>query len=78
MFATKEQNITDIDFVLKCIIGEQAARSWGTVGPAAFARAGSPTLAGSHNIRYFIAKSFLSRFTRFLGVPFSAIQCEYY
>ena len=44
---------------------KQGGRSWGTAGPPVSASAGAPALAGSSSICAFVAKSVLSRFTRF-------------
>ena len=59
--------------MMNMIIMVENGRSWGTTGPTVPASAGPPTLAGSHSMRYFVAKSVLLRFTRFLGVQFSGM-----
>ena len=43
----------------------QGGRSCATARPPVSASAGAPALAGSPSIRAFVAKSVLSRFTRF-------------
>ena len=43
----------------------QGGRSCATARPPVSASAGAPALAGSPNIRTFVAKSVLSRFARF-------------
>ena len=44
---------------------QQGGRSCATARPPVSASAGAPALAGSPSIRAFVAKSVLSRFTRF-------------
>ena len=56
----------------------QTSRSCGTAGPAVIDSGGPSSIVKSPNIRCFVAKSGLSRFTRFLGVRFSAFDSNKY
>ena len=57
---------------------QQTSRSCGTAGPAVIDSGGPSSIVKSPNIRCFVAKSGLSRFTRFLGVRFSAFDSNRY
>ena len=56
----------------------QTSRSCATARPAVIDSGGPSSIVKSPNIRCFVAKSGLSRFTRFLGVRFSAFDSNKY
>ena len=56
----------------------QTSRSCATARPAVIDSGGPSSIVKSPNIRCFVAKSGLSRFTRFLGVRFSAFDRNRY
>ena len=58
-------SILNIARIAKAVPVTQGGRTCKTARPPVSASAGAPALAGSPSIRAFVAKSVLSRFTRF-------------